>query len=84
MEIQESSRFVETINRDDGSHDVIVTVLDNPSFPLFRYAIWPTEENTTRIDINAKNIIMIQIVRSPFKYLNTGAINYFFNSQLKV
>ena len=31
--------FIETLPREDGQHDIIVTVLDNPGFPLLRYAI---------------------------------------------
>lgn len=42
LQIQENQRLVETIPRDDGQYDLVVTVLDNPSFPLMRFRIGDT------------------------------------------
>jgi len=42
LEIHDSCRFVESINQGDGELDLLITVLDNPSFPLFRYQIGDT------------------------------------------
>jgi phenylacetate-CoA ligase len=39
LRIREDLVYVETKPREDGRHELIVTVLNNPSFPLLRYAI---------------------------------------------
>jgi phenylacetate-CoA ligase len=39
LRVCEDVNFVETVRRPDGHCDIIVTVLNNPSFPLLRYAI---------------------------------------------
>lgn len=39
LRVREDVSLLETVPRDDGRFDVIVTVLQNPSFPLLRYAI---------------------------------------------
>lgn len=39
IRVREDANFVETLPRDDGRHDIVLSVLNNPSFPLLRYAI---------------------------------------------
>jgi phenylacetate-CoA ligase len=39
LRVREDHVLLETLPRDDGQYDVIATVLNNPSFPLIRYAI---------------------------------------------
>jgi phosphoenolpyruvate phosphomutase len=39
LQVREDLALLETLPRDDGRHDILVTVLNNPSFPLLRYAI---------------------------------------------
>ena len=39
LRIREDAALLETLPRDDGRYDLVVTVLNNPSFPLLRYAI---------------------------------------------
>ncbi|MFO0805459.1 MAG: hypothetical protein U0791_20335 [Gemmataceae bacterium] len=39
LRVREDSVILETLPRVDGRHDIIVTVLSNPSFPLLRYAV---------------------------------------------
>jgi phenylacetate-CoA ligase len=39
LRVREDTVLVETVKRQDGIFDIIVTVLCNPSFPLIRYAI---------------------------------------------
>ena len=39
LRVREDLSIVETLPRDDGRFDLVVTVLNNPSFPLIRYAI---------------------------------------------
>ena len=39
LRVREDVSLLETVPRDDGRFDVLVTVLRNPSFPLLRYAI---------------------------------------------
>lgn len=39
LRVREDVVLVETPRRDDDRHDIVVTVLGNPSFPLLRYAI---------------------------------------------
>ena len=39
LRVREDAVMLETLPRDDGRCDLVVTVLDNPAFPLFRYAI---------------------------------------------
>src|SRR5262249_54439403 len=37
--VREDLVLLETLPRDDGRYDIVVSVLNNPSFPLLRYAI---------------------------------------------
>jgi phenylacetate-CoA ligase len=37
--VREDQAYVETMPGDDGRHDILVTVLSNPSFPLVRFAV---------------------------------------------
>ncbi len=39
LRVREDQILMETLPRDDGLYDIVVTVLTNPSFPLIRYAI---------------------------------------------
>lgn len=39
LRVREDEVFLESVLRDDGRYDIIVTVLGNPSFPLLRYQI---------------------------------------------
>jgi phenylacetate-CoA ligase len=39
LRVREDHVILETLPRDDGQYDIVVTVLTNPSFPLIRYAI---------------------------------------------
>jgi len=39
LRVREDMSIVETAPRDDGRFDIIVSVLNNPSFPLLRYAV---------------------------------------------
>jgi phenylacetate-CoA ligase len=39
LRVREDHVVLETLPRDDGQFDIIATVLNNPSFPLIRYAI---------------------------------------------
>jgi phenylacetate-CoA ligase len=39
LRVREDMCLVETLPRDDGRYEIVVTVLNNPSFPLIRYAI---------------------------------------------
>jgi phenylacetate-CoA ligase len=39
LRIREDQILMETLPRNDGCYDIVVTVLNNPSFPLIRYAI---------------------------------------------
>ncbi|HSZ54078.1 MAG TPA: AMP-binding protein [Tepidisphaeraceae bacterium] len=39
MRVREDHVLLETLGRQDGQFDIVVTVLNNPSFPLIRYAI---------------------------------------------
>lgn len=39
LRVREDLSMIETIERDDGRFDIVVTVLGNASFPLFRYHI---------------------------------------------
>jgi phenylacetate-CoA ligase len=39
LRVREDMTMVETLPRTDGLFDIVVTVLNNPSFPLVRYAI---------------------------------------------
>lgn len=39
LRVREDQTLVETLPREDGLFDLVVTVLTNPSFPLLRYAI---------------------------------------------
>lgn len=39
IRVREDISFVETVPRDDGRFEIVVTALNNPSFPLLRYAI---------------------------------------------
>lgn len=46
--VREDQLIVETQPRDDGQHDIIITVLTNPSFPLIRYAIGDRTDSPIR------------------------------------
>lgn len=39
LRVREDVVILETVPRDDGRHDIVVSILTNPSFPLLRYAI---------------------------------------------
>jgi phenylacetate-CoA ligase len=39
LRVREDMVLLETQPREDGRHDILVTVLNNPAFPLLRYAI---------------------------------------------
>jgi phosphoenolpyruvate mutase len=39
LHVREDLALLETLPRDDGRYDIVVTILNNPSFPLIRYAI---------------------------------------------
>ncbi len=39
LRVREDCVVLETVPRDDGRYDILLTVLTNPSFPLLRYAI---------------------------------------------
>lgn len=39
LRVREDIVLIETQPRDDGRHDILVSVLTNPSFPLLRYAV---------------------------------------------
>jgi phenylacetate-CoA ligase len=39
LRVREDNVLIETPRREDGRFDILVTVLNNPSFPLIRYAI---------------------------------------------
>lgn len=39
LHVREDHVLLETLPRPDGQYDIVVTVLNNPSFPLIRYAI---------------------------------------------
>lgn len=39
LRLREDISLIETLPRNDGRYDIVVTVLTNPSFPLIRYAI---------------------------------------------
>ncbi|MEL6895207.1 MAG: hypothetical protein AAFP90_03815 [Planctomycetota bacterium] len=39
LRLREDVNYVETLRREDGRYDIVVTVLNNPSFPLMRYRI---------------------------------------------
>jgi phenylacetate-CoA ligase len=39
LRVREDQILMETLPRNDGYYDIVVTVLTNPSFPLIRYAI---------------------------------------------
>lgn len=39
LRVREDNVLLETLPRDDGRWDIVVTVLTNPAFPLIRYAI---------------------------------------------
>lgn len=39
LRVREDNVFVETIKQDDGRYELVITVLNNPSFPLLRYRI---------------------------------------------
>lgn len=39
LRVREDVSLVETLPREDGRYEIVVTVLNNPSFPLLRYAI---------------------------------------------
>ena len=39
LRVREDINFVETLPREDGHYDVVLTCLNNPSFPLLRYDI---------------------------------------------
>jgi phenylacetate-CoA ligase len=39
LRVREDSALVETLPREDGLFDIVITVLGNPCFPLLRYAI---------------------------------------------
>jgi len=45
MRVREDVVFLETCKRADGLYDIVVTVLNNPSFPLLRYKIGDTTES---------------------------------------
>lgn len=42
LHVREDHIFMETVSRADGLFDILVTVLNNPSFPLIRYRIGDT------------------------------------------
>lgn len=44
LRVREDIALVETLRRNDGLFDIVVTVLCNPSFPLIRYAIEDVSE----------------------------------------
>jgi len=48
LRVLEDKVLVETQLRDDGRYDIVVTVLNNPSFPLIRYAIGDTTNAVLR------------------------------------
>jgi phenylacetate-coenzyme A ligase PaaK-like adenylate-forming protein len=39
LRVREDAVLLETLPRSDGRFDIVITVLNNPSFPLLRYAI---------------------------------------------
>ena len=39
LRVREDVVFVETLPREDGRYEIVVSVLNNPSFPLLRYAL---------------------------------------------
>lgn len=39
LRVREDAIYLEALPREDGRYDLIVTVLDNPAFPLLRYSI---------------------------------------------
>lgn len=39
LRVREDSTYVETVPRDDGKYDVLITGLLNPAFPLFRFKV---------------------------------------------
>ena len=39
LRVREDMVFVETLPREDGRYEIVVSVLNNPSFPLLRYAL---------------------------------------------
>jgi phosphoenolpyruvate phosphomutase len=44
LRLRDDRVLAETVRRDDGRYDIVLTVLDNPSFPLLRYAIEDTTD----------------------------------------
>jgi len=48
LRVREDQILMETLPRDDGFYDIVVTVLNNPSFPLIRYAIGDVTEQPLR------------------------------------
>jgi phenylacetate-CoA ligase len=48
LRVREDNVMLETIRREDGRCDILVTVLGNPSFPLFRYAIGDVTDQPLR------------------------------------
>jgi phenylacetate-CoA ligase len=44
LRVREDHVLIETMSREDGRFDILATVLNNPSFPLIRYAIGDVTE----------------------------------------
>jgi phosphoenolpyruvate phosphomutase len=44
LHVREDNVLLETVPRDDGRHDIVISVLNNPSFPLLRYSLGDTTD----------------------------------------
>jgi phenylacetate-CoA ligase len=57
LRVREDVALVETLPRSDGLFDIVVTVLNNPSFPLIRYAIEDVSETLLESPENGFSIL---------------------------
>lgn len=55
--------LIETLPRPDGHYDVVVTVLGNPSFPLFRYLIGDTTDAPLHVPAHGLSVLRGMIGR---------------------
>lgn len=64
LRVREDHVFIETLPRDDGRYDIVVSVLNNPSFPLLRYAIGDVTDEPLEHPITGFSILENVVGRS--------------------
>jgi phosphoenolpyruvate phosphomutase len=90
LRVREDRVLAETVLREDGRFDIVVTILDNPSFPLIRYAIedvtdalldWPDRGFAVLKNVSGRNNDLI--VSRTGRFLHSARFDALFKYQSK-